>query len=179
MQSKCRIAPREERGTEARGRGPFGGVTETEKREREPWRRGSDGRGARAPKSAAAREKEGAMRANKPSERVFSLALTQRRRAMHLSWRTHCETGSVSLAHAHSRRGTRERARTTRTHTPGPGCERTLAQSAFERTCLCTDARCSCALAYAPVCVDVCAQACRHRPNEGTGGPVQLANGRH
>lgn len=96
------------------------------------------------------------MRANKPSERVFSLALTQRRRAMHLSWRTHCETGSVSLrARTLTQGHARARAYYTRAHTPGPGCERTLAQSASERTCLCTDARCSCALAYAPVCTSM------------------------
>lgn len=43
------------------------------------------------------------------SRRAFSLALTQRRRAMHLSWRTHCETGSPSRADAHTRARARAR----------------------------------------------------------------------
>lgn len=122
-----------------------------EKREREPWRRGSTGE-ERGPRRAQRREKEGTRRANKPSERVFSLALTQRRRAMHLSWRTHCETGSVSLAHAYSRRArasarvlhihihttrARSRARSHKVHSRDMSVHGCTMQLRASRTCLC------------------------------------------
>lgn len=57
------------------------------------WRRSRSERNASKEKRSAAER----------SARAFSLALTQRRRAMHLSWRTHCETGSASRTDAHAR----------------------------------------------------------------------------
>lgn len=103
------------------------------------------------------------MRANKPSERVFSLALTQRRRAMHLSWRTHwrakpgaCRSrththagarASARVLHAHTRARLRAHARTKciRENVSVHGC--TMQLRARVRACVC---RCMCTGVSAP-----------------------------
>lgn len=76
---------------------------------------------------------------------------------MHLSWRTHCETGSVSLAHAHSQRacthtGARLRSRE-------PACTRCAREREEERK---REARCSQVQRAAPL-VCVCARTMQLR----------------
>lgn len=120
------------------------------------FRRLVECRKARKNTSAAAREREketatereerverGKERASGASERAFSLALTQQRRAMHLSWRTHCETGSVSLADTHTQSPLLSHRRHTlvapraRTHAPlhAPRCEHSGTVQSSVKSC--------------------------------------------